>query len=140
MKKILITLLMLVISITTFAQNYFEYKPLYPSTPSIPNVPSTPSLPNYDPGLYVPSTNYGVQKAKPITQVVTGVYKSQNKWKAIRIKINIYQNDIRAIAYLNNGYWNSLGDLHVSKAIVVPEELKDAVEYEIVSALGDIYF
>ena len=134
---------MLVISITTFAQG-FEYQPLYvPSTPSVPSIPSTPSLPNYNPGTYIPPTNYGAPTPKPVTQVVTGVYKSQNRWKAIRIKINIYNNDIRATAYLNNGRWESMGNAKALQVMgtLLPKELEGVVEYKIICpTFGDIYF
>lgn len=71
------------------------------------------------------------------------MYKSQNRWKAIRIKINIYNNDIRATAYLNNGRWESMGNAKVFQVMgtLLPKELEDVAEYKIPNPIvGDIYF
>lgn len=128
------------VSISSYSQSYNDLFTEYKSVQATPR--GTVQVPKYnvmDPSKYAPKRQ--VQSNQQLASV-TGVYIRNGQLYSIKMKVAVSDlNGIVVKAYYNNQRWWNCDAYSTSIGYGVPEQIKDACEYEVyLSGVGKVYF
>lgn len=140
MKKYIVMFLLTFMSISSYSQSYNDLFTVYKSVQATPR--GSVQVPQYqvmDPSKFAPQKQ--VQSNQQLTSV-TGVYIRNGQYYSIKMKVAVSDfGDIVVKAYYNNHRWWNCDRLSHSIGYGVPEQIRDACEYEVyLSGVGTVYF